>query len=221
MTKGDDTRQRMLDATGALVRQKGVRSTSLSEVLAASGAPRGSLYFHFPAGKDELICAALAQTASAWKEALEQTLDLAPSLPVAIRAICALLGQRLASSGFRDGCPLATATLEAASEIDDIQHVARTHYGAWETSITGRLEAAGHPAAESARLARFALASIEGALLLARAYRDPAPLESVGEMLAELVARPSGTASHRAAPGELSRPAAPRGRAPRGRPRSA
>jgi len=51
----NDTRTRILDTTALLLRQRGYHGTSLNDILSASGAPRGSLYFHFPGGKDQLV----------------------------------------------------------------------------------------------------------------------------------------------------------------------
>uniref|UniRef100_UPI0013CFB038 TetR/AcrR family transcriptional regulator n=1 Tax=Acinetobacter baumannii TaxID=470 RepID=UPI0013CFB038 len=48
-----------------------LQSTSFSEVLAATGAPRGSLYHHFPGGKDQLIGAAVDQAGAVLTDALE------------------------------------------------------------------------------------------------------------------------------------------------------
>src|ERR1700723_2816064 len=56
---GGEIRQRMIERTAVLLAKKGLQGTSFSEVLEASGAPRGSLYHHFPGGKDELVLAAL------------------------------------------------------------------------------------------------------------------------------------------------------------------
>ena len=50
-----DTRTRMIEATALLLRRRGYHGTSLNDILSASGAPRGSLYFHFPGGKDQLV----------------------------------------------------------------------------------------------------------------------------------------------------------------------
>jgi len=58
-TKGERTRKKLVDATAALLRRQGYHATGLSDIVAESGAPRGSLYFHFPGGKDELARAAL------------------------------------------------------------------------------------------------------------------------------------------------------------------
>ena len=49
----------MVDSAIILLAARGLDGTSFTEVLSASGAPRGSIYHHFPGGKDELIAAAI------------------------------------------------------------------------------------------------------------------------------------------------------------------
>ena len=49
-----DTSARMIEATARMLQHRGYHGTALSDILEASGAPRGSLYFHFPGGKDQL-----------------------------------------------------------------------------------------------------------------------------------------------------------------------
>jgi len=50
-----ETRTRMIETTARLLQHRGYHGTALSDILAASAAPRGSLYFHFPGGKDQLV----------------------------------------------------------------------------------------------------------------------------------------------------------------------
>ena len=54
MARQSDARQRMIKSTARLFRRQGFHGTGLQQVLEASGAPRGSLYFHFPGGKEEI-----------------------------------------------------------------------------------------------------------------------------------------------------------------------
>ena len=49
------TRERMVVSTALLIREKGARATSIDDVLAHSGAPRGSVYHHFPGGREQLL----------------------------------------------------------------------------------------------------------------------------------------------------------------------
>ncbi|HEX4353909.1 MAG TPA: helix-turn-helix domain-containing protein, partial [Polyangiales bacterium] len=53
-------RERMVLAAAALLSERGVAGTSFAEVIEKSGAPRGSIYHHFPEGKDALTAEAIA-----------------------------------------------------------------------------------------------------------------------------------------------------------------
>ncbi|MDT7695716.1 MAG: TetR/AcrR family transcriptional regulator, lmrAB and yxaGH operons repressor, partial [Pseudonocardiales bacterium] len=54
MASRSDSKARMITAARRLFRERGYLGTAFSDVLAESGAPRGSVYFHFPGGKEEL-----------------------------------------------------------------------------------------------------------------------------------------------------------------------
>lgn len=70
--KGAETRDRLLDATQELVDTAGYFGTGLNQVIAASGAPRGSLYFHFPGGKDQLVGESVRRAGQAIGDALSE-----------------------------------------------------------------------------------------------------------------------------------------------------
>src|SRR5689334_8372372 len=77
-----EVRQRMSERTAILLGKKGLQGTSFSEVLEASGAPRGSLYHHFPGGKAELVLAAIV-SAGGRASAVLDGLHGAPAVRVA------------------------------------------------------------------------------------------------------------------------------------------
>jgi TetR/AcrR family transcriptional repressor of lmrAB and yxaGH operons len=103
--------------------------------------------------------------------------------------VCRVLGEILAASGYAHGCPLATVALEAAADSDAVREVCATHYAHWERSIAARLCAAGAAPESAAELGTFLLATIEGALLLAKVKRDLDPLEQAGRLLAAMMRR--------------------------------
>src|SRR5271156_3878382 len=82
-----DVKQRMIEKAMLLLARKGLQRASFSEVLEASGAPRGSLYHHFPGGKSELVLAAMNEASRRAMAALE-TLEGQPADKVA-EAFCA------------------------------------------------------------------------------------------------------------------------------------
>jgi TetR/AcrR family transcriptional repressor of lmrAB and yxaGH operons len=189
MSKGERTKQRMLEVTGELMRRRGFHGTGLSEIVERSRAPKGSLYFHFPGGKDELAAAALEQAAGAWRARLLEVIEAGGAKGVgrAIKRACEAIAAELEASKFANGCPLATVTLEVAAENPGVREVAEHGYKSWEALIAARLGAGGIAAARAESLATLVLSSVEGALILSRAYADTTPLRRVAAQLAALV----------------------------------
>ncbi|MQY04905.1 TetR/AcrR family transcriptional regulator [Actinomadura macrotermitis] len=179
--KGAETRDRLLDATQELIESGGYYGAGLNQVIAASGAPRGSLYFHFPGGKDELVGASLRRAG----QEIAATLDgpAAPSAAELVEAILRALGARMEESDWRKGCPIATVALEMAAGNDPLQKACSEIYTSWEEALRARL--ADRPDADD--LAVTILALIEGALLLARAHRSREPLTRVTRQITALL----------------------------------
>ncbi|WP_067570548.1 TetR/AcrR family transcriptional regulator [Nocardia acidivorans] len=181
--KGAETRDRLLDATQELMETSGYFGAGLNQVVAASGAPRGSLYFHFPGGKDQMVGASIRRAGTAIGDSLTALADTTGSAREFLAAILRQLGDRLEDSGWRKGCPVATVALETAATNDPLQQAVSEVYTDWETTLRTRL--ADRPDAED--LAVTLLALIEGALLLARAHRSREPLNSVARQLNTLL----------------------------------
>jgi TetR/AcrR family transcriptional repressor of lmrAB and yxaGH operons len=196
-TKGKRTkprapsRARMIDATAELLQKQGYAGTGLAEVLQVSGAPRGSLYFHFPGGKEQLACEALAASGESWKRRIEAVVDGIVDPGEATAAVCTLLARELETSNWQLGCPVATVALEAAAGSEAIRAACAAHYAGWEEIVRVRLVASGYQDAIARIAATLAISAIEGALLLARVYRSAEPLERVSLALrAQLATMP-------------------------------
>jgi TetR/AcrR family transcriptional regulator, lmrAB and yxaGH operons repressor len=185
-TKGERTRRKLVDATAALLRRQGYHATGLSDIVAESGAPRGSLYFYFPGGKDELARAALLASTAEWRARIDAATAGARDLGEAIDATVALLADDLEASGWDNGCPVAAVALESTSEL--VRHTVEEHFASWLDTVAGRLVALGVAAAPARQLATVAVSAFEGALLLARVTRSRAPLVAVGAALRAMIA---------------------------------
>ncbi len=182
-TKGEETRQRLLDATVSLVEERGYFGTGLNSILAASGAPRGSLYFHFPGGKDELVAKAIGRAAGWIREALDAI--EATDMRAVAAAMAQAFGDRLEASGWRKGCPIATVALEVAGTNSVVQDECRAAYAGWEAALRERLIADGHPNPDDSATA--ILAMIEGGLLLAQVQGSREPLERIERVVGAML----------------------------------
>jgi TetR/AcrR family transcriptional repressor of lmrAB and yxaGH operons len=185
LSKGERTKKKLVDATGVLLRRQGFHGTGLSDIVAESGAPRGSLYFYFPGGKDELACAALDAAGAEWRTRIEAVVAAAPDLDHALAAVIELLAADLVASKFQHGCPVAAVALESISE--PVRKTIVRHYAEWEHLIAGHLVSLGMHEAPARQLATVALSAIEGAMLLARVQRSTAPLVTTGAALRAMI----------------------------------
>lgn len=180
---GSDTRARMVSTVAQLVMRQGFHGTSLSEILKESQAPRGSLYFHFPGGKDELILegarAAIAQASESMRDAFEKSPDAASGLA----AFFDLLIKMEIETDFHFGCPVNALVSDAMETATPLADLCREGIEQWETIYKQAFVQDGIDPQRAETLASFVLAAEEGAILMARAKRDVEPLETVRDKL--------------------------------------
>lgn len=186
MPRKTDTRSRMVRTAAVLLRRQGYAATGWRQVVAESQTPWGSQAHHFPGGKAQLATEAVVRAGAAYERLLRAA--LAQGHPAdAIAAWAELAASELETSGWADGCPVATVALETAHTSAALAEACAGALGSWCTALVDAMTARGCPEDEAAPLATLVLAGIEGALLLARAQRDAAPLLTVGAELARLV----------------------------------
>ncbi|MFJ2032267.1 TetR/AcrR family transcriptional regulator [Streptosporangium sp. NPDC087985] len=181
--KGAETRVRILDAAQELIEAGGYFSAGLNQVIAASGAPRGSLYFHFPDGKDQIVGESIRRAGQEIGTAVEDLAASSASVAEFVEGVLRHLGDRLEESGWRKGCPVATVALEMAAVSDPLQQTCAEVYTSWTNALRTRL--AGRQDADD--LAVTILALIEGALLLSKAHRSRESLDRVSGQVATLL----------------------------------
>ncbi|MFD9500014.1 TetR/AcrR family transcriptional regulator [Streptomyces sp. NPDC060035] len=181
--KGAETRDRLLDATQELIETGGYYGAGLNQVIAVSGAPRGSLYFHFPGGKDQLVGESVRRAGQSIEVALGDLADSCTSMVELVDGVLRHLGGRLEESGWHRGCPVATVALETSAVNDPLQEACSEVYTSWEAALRAQLT--GRPDADD--LAVTILALVEGALLLARAHRSREPLDRVARQVGVLL----------------------------------
>ena len=179
-----ESRRRMIRSAAVLFRRGGVEGTAFSDVIAHSGAPRGSIYHHFPGGKAELAEEATRYAGDYVASALAAA--LADDDPVAaITGFAKGLGKDLDAGGYEDGCPIVAAALEG-SRSPAARGAAGEAIGRWEELLAGAFARNGVEDDRAHSVATMIVASIEGAIVLARAQRSLEPVERVSAELERL-----------------------------------
>ncbi|WP_238014494.1 TetR/AcrR family transcriptional regulator [Dactylosporangium sp. AC04546] len=176
-----DVRGRMVEGAAVLLAKHGLQATSFSEVLKATGAPRGSIYHHFPEGKDQLVGSALDLVSGRMLELLEQ--QAGKSAEEVTRHVLDMWRYVLERSHFSAGCAVLAVTVAADSKalLDQAAAVFRT----WRERLAALYGAAGWPSDRAARFAAMVIASSEGAVVMSRAEQSIEPFELVAADLLE------------------------------------
>lgn len=169
-------REQIIETTCQLIEMQGYSATGLNQILAESGAPKGSLYYYFPEGKDELVEAAINHTSQLIAGRLRISLSAYAQPSQAIPAFLRDLAQHVQASGFRAGGPITAVALEAASTNERLNAACCDAYRAWQLVIEDKLLSGGYEPVRARRLAAVTIALIEGAIILSRSERNVGPL---------------------------------------------
>jgi AcrR family transcriptional regulator len=173
----------MIAATARLLAVRGLDGASLADILEAAQAPRGSMYHHFPGGKDQLVGEAIEL---AGRRSLEQMDGLDGQSPETVTQRF-LDGWRelLVRTNCRAGCAVLAVTV--ASSSDEVLIRAQAVFGSWIARLTQLFVAGGLPGSAASDLATELIAATEGAVVISRAQRVIEPFDLVANRLMDQV----------------------------------
>ncbi|MHA4853327.1 TetR/AcrR family transcriptional regulator [Rhodococcus sp. MSC1_016] len=183
MTPGP--RERLIAGTIALVRERGVAGTGITELLARSGTARRSIYQNFPRGKEQLIEESTRVAGRLMSSRIaEFTMSGDPA--DGLVAFIQMWKDALQASDFTAGCPIVAAAL-CGPEVPAAPAVAAEVFGDWESLLSEQLERVGVDGPVARSLATTAVCAVEGAVIVALSSRSVQPLDRTGTHLAELI----------------------------------
>lgn len=180
-------REQILQTTSLLLEKQGFHGTGLNEIVKESGAPKGSLYHYFPAGKEQITAEAVLQSGQTTAERIRNGLTGSTSAPKAIHDFVLLIAENVERSGFASGGPLTAVAMETATQSERINSACREAYGTIESAFRDKLLESGFTKLKSEELATFITASIEGGIILSRTYHTADPLRLVAKQLKVLL----------------------------------
>jgi AcrR family transcriptional regulator len=177
MPKRTDSKERMILAARRLFQEHGYLGTALSDVVRESAAPRGSVYFHFPGGKEELATeVAIVHTAGMTAD-INRAAGATSTAADLIKAVISHSRDEFIASSYSEGCPVAPIVIDAACGSAQLSDASRRHFQDTITILAARLTEKGIPHARASELATSTITSIQGALILARVMQSPDPFD--------------------------------------------
>jgi len=181
MTKGEQTRKKIVQAAAPIFNQRGYEGSSLNDLMEATGLQKGGIYRHF-ASKEELAAEAFDYTwEAAWNARLLHVDEKANGIDKLKQLIANFVEHRSPIPG---GCPI----LNTAVDADDGNPVLRARVAKALRSWVGRVQAFveqaqeqrdARPRVDTKAVATLIVASLEGAFMMSRIQRNDEALRHV------------------------------------------
>jgi len=170
-----------------LIQTSGYSGTGLNAVIEHAAAPKGSVYFHFPEGKEALGVAAVNLARQQFEAVIAGAAASAESPAAAVRTAVEALANIVSGSDFRLGCPVSVVTLEMGAESERLRQACVSAFESWIALTTALLESEGIDVEDARSLATVVVSTIEGAVIVSRAMRSTEPLKAAVDVVAELI----------------------------------
>jgi AcrR family transcriptional regulator len=172
------TRERIVTAMAELMRRQGYSATSVKQVADAAHAPMGSLYHHFPEGKQQIAAAALRTSGAAYIQLLPLLMDAHDDLREAVPASFAAAAEQIAETDWINMCPVGTVAGEVGDSEPMLREVAAEVITSWIDQGADYFVRRGLTATDARDLMLAILGLLEGAFILSRTLRSAEPLHA-------------------------------------------
>jgi len=192
MGRTSDGRERLLNAASALFSQRSYSAIGVAEICAVAGVQKGSFYYYFES-KQALALAVIEQHWVAQRDAWRGALEAEGSLMERLRRVFLLTTEvqtaALKDAGAVSGCLFGNLALELSAQDDPIrerlQGIFEEQIDLIEEAITTSSEV--RPASDAREAAKAVVAQLEGLVLFAKLFNDPAQLDRLWQNSASLL----------------------------------
>jgi TetR/AcrR family transcriptional repressor of nem operon len=184
MTKGQQTRDRIIAQAAPLFNQRGYEGCSIQDIMAATGLEKGGIYRHFDS-KEELAAEAFDH---AWHLAIATRFQKLDAIPNQVDRLKQHIANFAIRSSLPGGCPLLNTAVDSDNGNPVLRERVRKALRTWQTGLRKILKegiAAGtiRPTVDTDKVSNLIIAVLEGALLIRRIEKNDEPLNQALEHL--------------------------------------
>jgi TetR/AcrR family transcriptional regulator, lmrAB and yxaGH operons repressor len=184
MARKSDARKRAIETTEKLVRSCGLAASGLARIINESGCPKGSFYFHFPSGKDELVSLMLVEYVERARQLIDFCSKRADGNPQSfVRNLCGALKQDMQANEYALGCALQTVADERSGDQTSLSRVVEEGFASWHAAIRAGFKRNGIDQADCDWIAGAFLGGLQGARTISRAQRSTKPFDDLFRLM--------------------------------------
>lgn len=182
MSKGTETRNRIIAKAAPIFNRKGFEGCSMQDIVEAVGLEKGSLYGHFPT-KEALAVAAFER---AWSETSAERLARMEATENAVRKLKIHVDNFVLNPSFPGGCPLLNTVTDADDGNPALRRAAREAFRGWRSLLEeiveeGQFRGEIRKDIRSKEVAALIISLLEGAAALGRVDKKSEFLEKAAQ----------------------------------------
>jgi TetR/AcrR family transcriptional regulator, transcriptional repressor for nem operon len=177
----NSTRERLVEAARILFWKHGYSSTGIAQILKEADAGSGSLYYFFPTKEDLLLAVLEWYRENLWSQIVQPVFNRVTDPIERIFGILDGYRRGLLLTTYQHGCPIGNLALELADSHPAARELLAINFTGWRKVIESCLSESAERLPESLdrkQLALFVLTTMEGAVMLSRAYQDIEPYDA-------------------------------------------
>ncbi|WP_312113437.1 TetR/AcrR family transcriptional regulator [Brevibacillus reuszeri] len=190
MTKNNQARDLIIKAATRLFHVQGYHATGLNQILVESGTPKGSLYYYFPKGKEQLVIETVQYAAALIEADIRQRVESVADPVEAIHLHLECLAEQfsdLSDPGNLKSPPFLLIALETAFSNERIRQVCSETYQKWESLFLKKLMQLDMEEQRAKNMATTVMALIEGAVTLSITQKTNAPIRAIQSIIPTLL----------------------------------
>lgn len=177
--KGEQTKEMILVEAAKVFNRQGIASTSISDLLKATGTTKGNLYFHF-SGKKELGLEVLSKAQKSFREFLNDSLQ-GPTPGAQLEQFFCRVLERNRCTGFVGGCLFGNTALESSDTDSQLARLVSEVFAEWIDKLQDTISAAQATGQirqdlPASHLAELVVVAVEGGIMQARLKKAEGPL---------------------------------------------
>lgn len=188
MAKNSSAREDLIAAAVELFGERGYEGVGVAELLSKANAPRGSLYFHFPGGKEQIGAEAVARVGAEVAMRFRGLHDSGVDLDTFIEQVFKTTAKESKMREYKASCPMAAVASGFGAQDVNLAGAVRAAFSSWEREIIAAAEARGLKPKDAEAFASAMLAAMEGAFILSKAQASSAPHVNASRALKALAA---------------------------------
>ncbi|NHC40255.1 TetR/AcrR family transcriptional regulator [Bacillus sp. MM2020_1] len=187
LNEKESSKTKLINTASRLFQLQGYHATGLNQITKESGAPKGSLYYHFPDGKEQLAIESVQVTAKIVSDRIQHGLSKSTDPVEAIQNFITQMADQFQKERYTDGVPIASVALETALISEPLRKTCQTAYKTFQNAFTQKLINSGYEENRARELGVVINAMIEGAFLTSFTMGHTEPLLLVAKQIPVLL----------------------------------